>query len=204
MLSLSYLPTAERLTVVIVKARNLMFPNQKDSGDPFVKVSCQPKRSEKQRGAGVGGTLERSTIFPWAIFSLADISFIPPFYIFLSPASFWNLHSSISTRLICWVGGIFNICPFCRSICWSRARNCIKRRLRLKGVKEARYLMKRWYSKYRLQHFMCVSLFLSIAYFCQTLFTLIFLKLFYRRSSCVLLLLNIQENRRLIPLAMWF
>lgn len=36
MFSLSYLPTAERLTVVLVKARNLKF--QGDSGDPFVKV----------------------------------------------------------------------------------------------------------------------------------------------------------------------
>jgi hypothetical protein len=39
MFSLSYLPTAERLTVVIVKARNLKFPQDRDSGDPFVKVS---------------------------------------------------------------------------------------------------------------------------------------------------------------------
>jgi hypothetical protein len=38
MFSLSYLPTAERLTVVVVKARNLKF--QSDSpGDAFVKVS---------------------------------------------------------------------------------------------------------------------------------------------------------------------
>jgi hypothetical protein len=39
MFSLSYLPTAERLTVVIVKARNLKFPQDRESGDPFVKVS---------------------------------------------------------------------------------------------------------------------------------------------------------------------
>jgi hypothetical protein len=39
MFSLSYLPTAERLTVVIVKARNLKFPQNRESGDPFVKVS---------------------------------------------------------------------------------------------------------------------------------------------------------------------
>ena len=38
MFSLSYLPTAERLTVVIVKARNLKFPRD-NVGDPFVKVS---------------------------------------------------------------------------------------------------------------------------------------------------------------------
>lgn len=39
MFSLSYLPTAERLTVVVVKARNLHFQNSdKVIGDPFVKV----------------------------------------------------------------------------------------------------------------------------------------------------------------------
>lgn len=38
MFSLSYLPTAERLTVVVVKARNLRFQNDKVVGDPFVKV----------------------------------------------------------------------------------------------------------------------------------------------------------------------
>lgn len=41
MFSLSYLPTAERLTVVLVKARNLRFPSQKDAGDSFVKVRDQ-------------------------------------------------------------------------------------------------------------------------------------------------------------------
>jgi hypothetical protein len=41
MFSLSYLPTAERLTVVIVKARNLKFPQGRESGDPFVKVSAR-------------------------------------------------------------------------------------------------------------------------------------------------------------------
>ncbi|XP_047111990.1 synaptotagmin-12-like, partial [Schistocerca piceifrons] len=38
MFSLSYLPTAERLTVVIVKARNLRFSTDPVPGDPFVKV----------------------------------------------------------------------------------------------------------------------------------------------------------------------
>ncbi|XP_022241853.1 synaptotagmin-12-like isoform X1 [Limulus polyphemus] len=38
MFSLSYLPTAERLTVVIVKARNLKFSNAQETGSPFVKV----------------------------------------------------------------------------------------------------------------------------------------------------------------------
>ncbi|XP_014673889.1 PREDICTED: synaptotagmin-12-like [Priapulus caudatus] len=38
MFSLSYLPTAERLTIVIVKARNLKYSDQKQNGDSFVKV----------------------------------------------------------------------------------------------------------------------------------------------------------------------
>ncbi|NXG38549.1 SYT12 protein, partial [Dromaius novaehollandiae] len=38
LLSLSYLPTAERLTVVVVKAKNLVWTNGKGTADPFVKV----------------------------------------------------------------------------------------------------------------------------------------------------------------------
>ncbi|XP_044618107.1 synaptotagmin-12 isoform X1 [Equus asinus] len=38
LLSLSYLPTAERLTVVVVKAKNLIWTNEKTTADPFVKV----------------------------------------------------------------------------------------------------------------------------------------------------------------------
>ncbi|XP_042693288.1 synaptotagmin-12 isoform X2 [Centrocercus urophasianus] len=38
LLSLSYLPTAERLTVVVVKAKNLIWSNGKGTADPFVKV----------------------------------------------------------------------------------------------------------------------------------------------------------------------
>ncbi|NXN97082.1 SYT12 protein, partial [Rhinopomastus cyanomelas] len=38
LLSLSYLPTAERLTVVVVKARSLVWSNSKGTADPFVKV----------------------------------------------------------------------------------------------------------------------------------------------------------------------
>ncbi|XP_067396550.1 synaptotagmin-12 [Emydura macquarii macquarii] len=38
LLSLSYLPTAERLTVVVVKAKNLVWTNSKMTADPFVKV----------------------------------------------------------------------------------------------------------------------------------------------------------------------
>ncbi|XP_043829357.1 synaptotagmin-12 isoform X2 [Dromiciops gliroides] len=38
LLSLSYLPTAERLTVVVVKAKNLVWTNGKATADPYVKV----------------------------------------------------------------------------------------------------------------------------------------------------------------------
>ncbi|XP_035700672.1 uncharacterized protein LOC110861429 isoform X2 [Folsomia candida] len=38
LISLSYLPSAERLTVVLLKARNLHPPDNKDTIDPFVKV----------------------------------------------------------------------------------------------------------------------------------------------------------------------
>ncbi|XP_066557130.1 synaptotagmin-12 [Amia ocellicauda] len=38
LLSLSYLPTAERLTVVVAKAKNLVWTNGKITADPFVKV----------------------------------------------------------------------------------------------------------------------------------------------------------------------
>ncbi|KAL1116198.1 hypothetical protein AAG570_005693 [Ranatra chinensis] len=47
--SLSYLPTAERLTVVVVKARNLKFPNL--NFDTFVKVYllCNGKKVHKKK-----------------------------------------------------------------------------------------------------------------------------------------------------------
>ncbi|XP_068117104.1 synaptotagmin-12 [Hyperolius riggenbachi] len=38
LLSLSYLPTAERLTVVVVKGKNLVWTEGKTTADPFVKV----------------------------------------------------------------------------------------------------------------------------------------------------------------------
>ncbi|PWA24531.1 synaptotagmin-12 [Gambusia affinis] len=38
LLSLSYLPTAERLTVVVAKCKNLIWTNEKNTADPFVKV----------------------------------------------------------------------------------------------------------------------------------------------------------------------
>ncbi|KAG7206379.1 hypothetical protein KM043_003744 [Ampulex compressa] len=53
LLSLSYLPSAERLTVLILKARNLFPPQDKETLDPFVKVSllCGEKRVKKKKTA---------------------------------------------------------------------------------------------------------------------------------------------------------
>lgn len=51
LLSLSYLPSAERLTVVVLKARNLVAPNAKDAPDPYVKVYLlqRSKRVKKKK-----------------------------------------------------------------------------------------------------------------------------------------------------------
>uniref|UniRef100_A0A1B6D1G6 C2 domain-containing protein n=2 Tax=Clastoptera arizonana TaxID=38151 RepID=A0A1B6D1G6_9HEMI len=53
LLSLSYLPSAERLTVVLLKARNLFCPQEKESIDPFVKVYLlsNGKRVKKKKTA---------------------------------------------------------------------------------------------------------------------------------------------------------
>ncbi|XP_033214008.1 synaptotagmin-6, partial [Belonocnema kinseyi] len=61
LLSLSYLPSAERLTVVIVKARNLFPVQGKESLDPFVKVSLLSgdKRVKKKKTA-----VRKSTMTP--------------------------------------------------------------------------------------------------------------------------------------------
>ncbi|EEB18238.1 synaptotagmin-6, putative [Pediculus humanus corporis] len=53
LISLSYLPSAERLTVVVLKARNLFLPEDKEMIDPFVKVYliAEGKRSKKKKTA---------------------------------------------------------------------------------------------------------------------------------------------------------
>ncbi|XP_021930564.1 synaptotagmin-5 isoform X3 [Zootermopsis nevadensis] len=58
LLSLSYLPSAERLTVVLLKARNLFLPKDKDNIDPFVKVYLLSggKRVKKKKTAARKGT----------------------------------------------------------------------------------------------------------------------------------------------------
>ncbi|KAI4484076.1 hypothetical protein M0804_007532 [Polistes exclamans] len=55
LLSLSYLPSAERLTVVILKARNLFPSQEKETLDPFVKVSllCGEKKIKKKKKTAV-------------------------------------------------------------------------------------------------------------------------------------------------------
>ncbi|XP_014775501.1 synaptotagmin-12 [Octopus bimaculoides] len=70
--SLSYLPTAERLTIVIVKARNLKWMTSKDIGDPFVKVYLlqNGKKINKKRT-----TVKRSETNP--IFNEAMIFSVP-------------------------------------------------------------------------------------------------------------------------------
>ncbi|KAL2714579.1 synaptotagmin-C isoform X1 [Vespula squamosa] len=55
LLSLSYLPSAERLTVIILKARNLFPSQEKETLDPFVKVSllCGDKKVKKKKKTAV-------------------------------------------------------------------------------------------------------------------------------------------------------
>ncbi|XP_073997214.1 synaptotagmin beta isoform X2 [Rhodnius prolixus] len=53
LVSLNYLPSAERLTVVILKAKNLSLPEHRDTIDPFVKVYllASGKRVKKRKTA---------------------------------------------------------------------------------------------------------------------------------------------------------
>ncbi|XP_076665202.1 synaptotagmin-6 [Andrena cerasifolii] len=61
MLSLCYLPTAGRLTVTIIKARNLRVMDITGLSDPYVKVYllCQGKRIKKKKT-----TVKKNTLFP--------------------------------------------------------------------------------------------------------------------------------------------
>ncbi|XP_032675703.1 synaptotagmin-5 isoform X1 [Odontomachus brunneus] len=62
LVSLSYLPSAERLTVLIMKARNLFPQQDKDTLDPFAKVSllCGERRIKKKKKTAV----RRATMNP--------------------------------------------------------------------------------------------------------------------------------------------
>ncbi|XP_024084140.1 synaptotagmin-10 isoform X2 [Cimex lectularius] len=59
LISLSYLPSAERLTVVLLKAKNLFLPENRDTLDPFVKVCllANGKRIKKKKTACRKGTV---------------------------------------------------------------------------------------------------------------------------------------------------
>lgn len=72
MFSLSYLPTAERLTIVIVKARNLKWADPaRDSGDPFVKVYLMQNNRKVSKKKTTIKRGERNPIFNEAmIFSV--------------------------------------------------------------------------------------------------------------------------------------
>lgn len=62
MVSMSYLPSAERLTIVLIKARNLKVVDMsRNSSDPYVKLSLiQNGKKIKKRKSGV----YRNTICP--------------------------------------------------------------------------------------------------------------------------------------------
>ncbi|XP_030854095.1 synaptotagmin-5-like [Strongylocentrotus purpuratus] len=79
MFSLSYLPSAERLTVVILKARNLRTVSTaegKQTADPYVKVSIfyMSKRLKKKKTSTQHGT--RSPVFNEALVFNVDTDFL--------------------------------------------------------------------------------------------------------------------------------
>lgn len=55
MITLAYLPSAERLTVVVIKARNLrIVDDSRNSSDPYIKVVLLvPGKKNKKRKTGV-------------------------------------------------------------------------------------------------------------------------------------------------------
>ncbi|KAK0072546.1 hypothetical protein PV325_011230, partial [Microctonus aethiopoides] len=61
MMTLCYLPTAGRLTVTVIKARNLKAMDITGSSDPYVKIYllCQGKRIKKKKT-----TVKKNTLFP--------------------------------------------------------------------------------------------------------------------------------------------
>ncbi|XP_046556211.1 synaptotagmin-9-like isoform X1 [Haliotis rubra] len=72
MLSLCYLPTAGRLTLTVVKARNLKAMDITGSSDPYVKVSlmCQGKRIKKKKTS-----VQKNTLHP--VFNEALVFDVP-------------------------------------------------------------------------------------------------------------------------------
>ncbi|CAL8405131.1 unnamed protein product [Arctogadus glacialis] len=73
MFSLCYLPTAGRMTLTVIKCRNLKAMDITGSSDPYVKVSliCDGRRLKKRKT-----TTKRSTLNP--VYNEAIIFDIPP------------------------------------------------------------------------------------------------------------------------------
>ncbi|KAL3210986.1 hypothetical protein MRX96_036748 [Rhipicephalus microplus] len=73
MLSLCYLPTAGRLTVTVIKARNLKSMDISGSSDPYIKVIlvCEGKRIKKKKTS-----VKKSTLNP--VFNEALVFDVPP------------------------------------------------------------------------------------------------------------------------------
>ncbi|KAJ8676619.1 hypothetical protein QAD02_012406 [Eretmocerus hayati] len=82
MLSLCYLPTAGRLTVTIIKARNLKKMDITGSSDPYVKVYllCQGKRIKKKKTSVKKGCLcpvyNEALVFDVPAENIEDVSLI--------------------------------------------------------------------------------------------------------------------------------
>lgn len=102
MVSLSYLPSAERLTVVVIKARNLrVVDDTRNSSDPYVKVSLvQAGKKIKKRKTGV----YRNTVCP--VFNEALTFDIGKELLRNCLIEFVVLHDSLlgkSTSQCCWI-----------------------------------------------------------------------------------------------------
>ncbi|XP_009570842.1 PREDICTED: synaptotagmin-9-like, partial [Fulmarus glacialis] len=73
MFSLCYLPTAGRLTITIIKARNLKAMDITGASDPYVKVSlmCEGRRLKKRKTS-----IKRNTLNP--VYNEAIVFDVPP------------------------------------------------------------------------------------------------------------------------------
>lgn len=97
MVSMSYLPSAERLTVVLIKARNLKVVNvSRNSSDPYIKVSLiQSGKKIKKRKSGI----YRNTICP--VFNEALTFDIPKDTLKTCTIEFLVLHDSLLGKCKC-------------------------------------------------------------------------------------------------------
>ncbi|XP_013416638.1 synaptotagmin-12 [Lingula anatina] len=77
MFSLSYLPTAERLTVVIVKARNLKWHQNREAGDCFVKVYLLQNGKKMKKKKTTVKKDEKNPIFNEAMIFSVPSSTLP-------------------------------------------------------------------------------------------------------------------------------